>query len=124
MAVTFGMMAHALMSLGEAAELSSKVNSFLTEEELDMANRIGIDDSDGYLDCSEYIILMLVRIGALRPELLQVIKHRFDDLDCHGTGSISYNDITSSIVPRVNSDVQCEDFEPENNSAEDKNDLV
>jgi len=55
-------------------------------------------DGDGSLDAREFVILILVRIGALNPELIKVINDRFRDFDTEGKGFVSYAALKSSRV--------------------------
>ena len=100
MAVTFGLLAHKLSSALADSNLHAQINSKIVMDELDMAKRIGIEDGDGRMDANEYIILILVRIGALSPDLIAVISARFHVLDVEGKGSIAYSELTASTEPK------------------------
>jgi hypothetical protein len=76
--------------IGEAAYIQKTINAAITLEELGMMNQLDIDDGDGFIDETEYIILILVRLKAIRPELIAAILARFRHLDADGLGAIPY----------------------------------
>jgi Ca2+-binding EF-hand superfamily protein len=55
-----------------------------------MMNQLDIDDGDGFIDELEFIILMLVRLKAIRPELIATIIARFRVLDRDDKGAVPY----------------------------------
>lgn len=93
MAVSFGLMANAVTNAGGSAALADKISARITNDELDLMKSFGIEDGDGAIDNKEYVILILVRIGALAPDLIRVINSRFQTLDTNRTGSITYEDL-------------------------------
>jgi hypothetical protein len=103
MAVTFGLLAHSLSNIYADTVLQNQINSRILMEELEMAKKVGIEDGDGRMDNSEYIILILVRIGALSPDLIGVISMRFRVLDVDGTGSVSYEQMQMNQRARIDS---------------------
>lgn len=95
MAFSFGLLANAATSMAGSALLDEKINARITKEELSMMKSFGIENGDGSIDNKEYVILTLVRIGALAPELIRVINSRFQALDVENRGSIMYADLQS-----------------------------
>ena len=93
MAIAFGIFAHRLSKVGSGHLLAPELNRQISLEELDMMHTVGIEDGDGYIDRCEYIILMLVRLKALRPELISTITDRFNFLDEKENGWLTYDEI-------------------------------
>ena len=93
MAIACGLMAHQIANFGNATKLDEKVNAQVTEDELEMMTLLKIEDGDGSIDATEFTILILVRIGALNPDLIGVLYERFDDLDVKNEGMITYDDL-------------------------------
>jgi hypothetical protein len=90
MAISCAISAHAIANFGKTQRLESKLNAPMTEDELVMMQHLGVEDDDGYIDEAEFTILVLVRIGALNPDLIGVLFDRFDEIDRDGTGNVSY----------------------------------
>jgi hypothetical protein len=112
MAFSFGLFANAATSMAGSSLLEEKVSARITNEELDMMKSFGIENGDGSIDKKEYVILILVRIGALAPELIRVINSRFQDLDVHNRGSITYADLQSRSVQVRMTAQQAGDIDP------------
>jgi hypothetical protein len=90
MAISCGISAQAISNYGRSSIMESKLNAAMTEDELVMMKHLGIEDGDGYIDSAEFTILILVRIGALNPDLIGVLFDRYHDLDRDGTGGVTY----------------------------------
>lgn len=75
-------------------DLEEQMKARITDEELDTMKACGMENGDGFLDASEYVILILVRIHAVNPELISVIEERFADLDADNSGNLSYEELT------------------------------
>jgi hypothetical protein len=80
MALSLGMFTHYISRLGEQSALVELINTGLSAEELSEMEDLEILDDDGHFDVSEYIILILLRIGALQPDLIKLTNIRFDQL--------------------------------------------
>lgn len=80
MALSLGMFTHYISRLGEQSALVELINAGISPEELSEMEDLEIVDDDGHLDISEYIILILLRIGALKPDLIKLTNIRFDQL--------------------------------------------
>ena len=80
MALSLGMFTHYISRLGEQSSLVELINAGISPEELSEMEDLEILDDDGHFDLSEYIILILLRIGALKPELIKLTNIRFDQL--------------------------------------------
>ena len=90
MCLSGGVFAHWLSTLGEAAHRRRTLRAAISLEELRLMNTLEIDDGDGFIDQTEYVILVLVRIRAIRPELIAAILARFRHLDADGLGAVPY----------------------------------
>jgi len=100
MAIAFGVTAHSVATIGGSQLLEDKVNARITDEELAMMKKFGIEDGDGYIDATEFAILILVRIEALPPDLISVINGRFEDLDIDRKGYLSYQELKMPMMRR------------------------
>ena len=102
MSISCGILAHQIESQGHAALKVAKVNAQVTTEEIEKMKWYGIEDGSGAVDHKEYVILILVRIGAISPEVISVLHDRFDQLDKEKSGNISYEILreeSSSSLP-------------------------
>jgi hypothetical protein len=93
MAIACGLLAHQIASMGKSDKLGEKINAQVTGDELVMMTKLNIEDGDGCIDGTEFTILILVRIGALNPDLIAVLYERFNDLDVKQEGQITYADL-------------------------------
>jgi hypothetical protein len=80
MALSLGMFTHYISRLGEQSSLVELINAGISSEELAEMEDLEILDDDGHFDISEYLILILLRIGALKPDLIKLTNIRFDQL--------------------------------------------
>jgi hypothetical protein len=90
MSFSCGILAHQIASKGSMQKKEEKVNAQMTAEEIEKMKWYGIEDGSGAVDSKEYVILILVRIGAISPEVISVLQDRFDQLDREKTGNITY----------------------------------
>mmetsp|Transcript_21133 Transcript_21133/g.39436 ORF Transcript_21133/g.39436 Transcript_21133/m.39436 type:complete len:1004 (-) Transcript_21133:224-3235(-) len=99
-----GILAHQLAIRGSAQLKVEKVNAQVTPEEIEKMTYYGIEDDSGAVDYKEYVILILVRIGAINPEIISVLQDRFDQLDVDKCGEITYEKLRGdgSDVASVN----------------------
>ena len=65
----------------------------VTWEEISFMQEFEIEDGDGTIDCKEFMILAVVRIGSISPELIRRINERFKQLDRKRQGKIAYDDL-------------------------------
>jgi hypothetical protein len=80
MALSLGMFTHYISRFGEQSALADLINAGISSEELSEMEDLEILDDDGHFDISEYIVLILLRIGALQPDLIRLTNIRFDQL--------------------------------------------
>jgi hypothetical protein len=78
MMITFGIFAQIVYELSSTNALLQELNRPLTYLELEFMQFEVIEDADGYIDASEFTLLMLVRLKALNPELISTIIERLD----------------------------------------------
>ena len=76
MMLTFGTLARAVNSLSSSNALNRELARPMTFLELQFMQFEVIEDTDGFIDSSEYTLLMLVRLKALNPELISTIIQR------------------------------------------------
>jgi len=93
MALAMATVASFFIETEDPDETNRKILSPVTQEEIDMMNKFGLENGDGEVDQAEYIILCMVRIGAVAPDLVKFIIERFKALDHSGDGSLSYAEL-------------------------------
>ena len=76
MMIAFGTLAQFVNSLSSSNALVQELARPMTFLELEFMQFEVIEDTDGYVDASEYTLLMLVRLKALNPELISTIIQR------------------------------------------------
>jgi hypothetical protein len=95
MAISCGTVANAISNFAHAQQKEKKLNAAMTEDELVMLKHLGVEDNDGYIHNAEFTILVLVRIGALKANLIEVLLDRFQEIDRVGNGNVSYSALQS-----------------------------
>jgi hypothetical protein len=94
MAISCGIFAHVISNYGRAAKIENKMNAAMTEDELVMMKHLDVENDDGAIGEGEFTILMLVRIGALNPDLIGVLFDRYYDLNRDSdTGKVTYKSL-------------------------------
>ncbi|CAB9504789.1 expressed unknown protein [Seminavis robusta] len=83
MALAMAAVGTALMDQGNLEEAKSAIDDPVTPEELQLMEDLGLEDGDGKLDLTEYVLLCMVRIGT-DPGLLSYIRQRFKELSDDG----------------------------------------
>lgn len=76
MMITFGTIAQVVNSLSSSSALNQELARPMTALELEFMQFEVIEDTDGFIDASEFTLLMLVRLKALNPELISTIIQR------------------------------------------------
>lgn len=76
MMLTFGTLAQVVNSLSSSSALHRELARPMTFLELEFMQFEVIEDTDGFIDASEFTLLMLVRLKALNPELISTIIQR------------------------------------------------
>jgi hypothetical protein len=80
MGISFSLLVHEVISLGNQQELEQKLNSHVTESEALSMKNYGIVDGTGSISVAEYVILILLRLGLLRPDLIKLIDIRYREM--------------------------------------------
>ena len=94
MAISCGISAHNISLYGKSFKIQSQINSLITDDEIVMLQHLGIVEKfNGYIGECDYMILMLVRIGSLNPDLIEVLRRRFCELDKEGKGALAYSQL-------------------------------
>eukprot|EP00602_Paraphysomonas_sp_CaronLab_P011003 CAMPEP_0185020974 /NCGR_PEP_ID=MMETSP1103-20130426/3622_1 /TAXON_ID=36769 /ORGANISM="Paraphysomonas bandaiensis, Strain Caron Lab Isolate" /LENGTH=812 /DNA_ID=CAMNT_0027552209 /DNA_START=188 /DNA_END=2626 /DNA_ORIENTATION=- len=105
MALACGMSAHYVVSFTRSQAVYDRLAARITAEEINTMKLLNMENGDGDIDPTEFVILMLVRIGALQPQLIALILDRFDELDVGKKGCIAYSDITQVPQPLLRRNV-------------------
>mmetsp|Transcript_1038 Transcript_1038/g.1679 ORF Transcript_1038/g.1679 Transcript_1038/m.1679 type:complete len:915 (-) Transcript_1038:217-2961(-) len=98
MAVSFSILAYTAATMGQRDALPKALNTLITEPELAMMRTYGFDNNDGCIDNSEFTVLILVRVGAINPELITVINDWYSKMDIHGTGNVSFEEVQHTHI--------------------------
>jgi Ca2+-binding EF-hand superfamily protein len=107
-----GQFADYLVNMAPNFDLEEQMKARVTDEELDTMKACGMENGDGFIDASEFVILILVRIHAVNPELISVIEERFADLDADNSGTLSYDELTHRTNQIIISQHHCLTNEP------------
>jgi len=105
MAVAMAQVARGLTDKGDLEATKAAVNEPVTAEELIMLQKFGLENGDGEIDRSEFIILCMVRMGT-DPNLIEFISHRFHQLDQDGGGTLSILEITGGKYDFINGQIR------------------
>lgn len=93
MACAMAQAATLFMDHGDMEGTKALITEDVTGEELLMMRKLGLEDGDGEIDESEFIILCMIRLGQ-DPSLINFISQRFKELDADGGGTLSIEEIT------------------------------
>lgn len=93
MGAAMSSIASMVISVGDPEETDKIINAKVTEDELAMMQKFGIDDGDGEISRAEYILLCAMRLGAMTPDLIAAINDRFNGLDADHNGKLSYDEL-------------------------------
>lgn len=74
MGIAMGSIAGFFISSESVEDTLETIKGAVTDEEIAMMSKFGIDDGDGEISLAEFIIFSMVRIGAADPELVNLIK--------------------------------------------------
>lgn len=80
MAVAMAQVARGLTDQGDLEATKEMINEPVTAEELIMLQQFGLEDGDGEIDRSEFIILCMVRDTEKRNRMLFIVGQRLDSL--------------------------------------------
>jgi hypothetical protein len=91
--VAAGTLASIMMNTQDEKSFYKKIASPLTDVELKFMQYFGIEDGDGVLDKKEFLILIIIRIGNIKPGNVVDIHNHFNEITRNTDGTISYADI-------------------------------
>jgi len=83
MGLAMAAVGQALMEQGDVTEAQGAIDEPITIQELQLLQDIGLEDGDGTIDMSEFILLCMMRTGT-DPSLLSYIRRRFLALSHNG----------------------------------------
>jgi Ca2+-binding EF-hand superfamily protein len=93
MAMAMAQLATLLVDKGDLEATKKSIVAEVTGEELRMLRKFGLENGDGVIDCAEYIILCMVRMG-LDPTLIEFINSEFKRLDDDNSGFLTIEEVT------------------------------
>jgi hypothetical protein len=93
MAVAMAQLATLMIDTGDLEATKRTIVEDVTGEELLMLRKFGLENGDGVIDNSEYIILCMVRMGQ-DPHLIEFIVNEFKRLDDDNSGFLTIEEIT------------------------------
>ena len=92
MGVAMATIATMLIDTGNIEEIKSTIEAKITKQELDMMRKFNLENNDGVIDRSEYIILCMVRMGT-DPSIIQFVSDRFNKLDKDSGGTLDIKEL-------------------------------
>ena len=93
MGIAMTKVAKMFVSTGDVEDLKATLAQTVTEEEIMTLNALGLEDGDGMIEKSEFIILCMMRLGT-DPGVIQFITDQFNKLDKDGDGTLTLQEIT------------------------------
>ena len=84
-----------ILSFEDLEATKASIRSYVSETEMKMMTHFGLENGDGLIDKSEFVLLCAIRTGALSPDLLAVITERFNILDVNKTHLLSKEQLLS-----------------------------
>ncbi len=97
MALAMGNLASFFIDSGDMSDTLEAVTSTVTAEEVEKLRTLGLEDGDGQLDKSEFIILCLLRLGT-DPELISFVEMYFRELDVDNSGFLTLEELQNPKV--------------------------
>ena len=88
-----GLIVSSILAGSHERSIYQKICDDISGEELEVMHTCGIGRGDDSLTKEDFIVLMLVRIGAAPTQLVQKLHERFRTLDRKKEGRIAYDDI-------------------------------
>ena len=94
--VAAGTLASIMMTSQDEKTFYRKIASPLTDRELKYMQYFGIENGDGVLDKKEFLILIIIRIGNVKPVNVLHIHQHYKELTMNTGGFMSYASILDS----------------------------
>lgn len=91
--ITLGIVVSFALAGSEERALFENIMVAVTPQELEVMRSVGIGVGENVIQKQDFIVLMVVRIGAAHPDVIVKINERFKTLDRKKLGKISYDDI-------------------------------
>lgn len=76
-----------------SSQVLKAINAKVSLSDLKTMQKFGMENNDGYVDKAEFIILCMLRIGAVDDKLVEAIVRRYDQLDVSRDGLLSYTEL-------------------------------
>jgi hypothetical protein len=105
MAVAMAEIAQVLMFHGKLDEAKAIVDAAVTKEELEFLQEIGLEEFNGEVDKTEFIILCMIRMGT-DPGLITYITQRFAELNFYNGNALTVAEITQGACRFVDGRVR------------------
>mmetsp|Transcript_12749 Transcript_12749/g.20758 ORF Transcript_12749/g.20758 Transcript_12749/m.20758 type:complete len:502 (+) Transcript_12749:85-1590(+) len=93
MGVAMATIASFFINVGSIEDTLKDMKKPISQEEVDMMTEFGLADDDGEIDKSEFIILCMVRTGAVSPGLVKLMELYFNELDDDKSGKLSIDEL-------------------------------
>lgn len=93
MALATSNIAQLLMKFDDPHDSLTRLKTRVTEKELEMMKKFEIEDGDGEITRSEFILLCSVRLGIMNSDIIKAINDRYFELDVDEKGFLTYDDI-------------------------------
>lgn len=91
--ITLGIVVSFALAGSEERSILENIMVAVTPQELEVMKSVGIGVNENVILKQDFIVLMVVRIGAAHPDVIVKINERFKTLDRKQLGKISYDDI-------------------------------
>jgi hypothetical protein len=91
--ISLGVIVSSLLSGSHERSIYQKICDDVSNEEVEVMRVCGIGKDEDNITKEDFIVLMLVRIGAAPTQLILKLHDRFRTLDRKGEGRIAYDDI-------------------------------
>ena len=83
-------------------EIIKKIHTPITEEEIEMLGRFGLDKGNGVIALNEFMILQVIRCANVKPHLLLEIVAYFHSIDDSKNGQITRDTLTAKMGAQHN----------------------
>jgi hypothetical protein len=100
MGLAMATIASTFISTSSVEETHEILSQAVSDEEIKMMQKFGLENDDGNIDFSEFLILCLIRLNAVNPQLVSFIKGKYDIYDLNSDGSLTYEEIRLASAQR------------------------
>jgi Ca2+-binding EF-hand superfamily protein len=81
------------ITTGNPEKAKNLIKRRISLDEIELMSKLGLENGDGQIDFTEFVLLCCVRLGALNPGLIGEINQRFDKLDISKKGYLTRDEI-------------------------------